>query len=90
MFFVVVVAVPLFMVYTLVVVLRTPRLIGKWFWAMLVLFGVGQIVLNWTTNAFTASMMNLHLFGSWFVKANQFSPLFLSDVRSARGHSSST
>jgi len=76
-FFVVVVAVPLFMLYTLFVVLRTPRLIGKWFWAILVLFGVGQIALNWTTNAFTASVMNLHLFGSGFIKANQYSPLFL-------------
>ena len=65
------------MLYTLFVVLRTPRLIGKWFWAILVLFGVGQIALNWTTNAFTASVMNLHLFGSGFIKANQYSPLFL-------------
>ena len=71
-FFAAALAVPLFMMYTLVAVLRTPRLIGKWFWAILALIGIGQVSLNWTTNAFTASLMHMHVLGSGFIKANQF------------------
>ena len=76
-FFAAAVAVPLFMLYTLVAVFRTPRLIGKWFWAILVLIGIGQISLNWTTNAFTASLMQMHVLGSGFIKTNPASPLIL-------------
>jgi hypothetical protein len=76
-FFAAVLAVPLFMLYTLLLVARAPRLIGKWFWAILVLIGVGQVSLNWTTNAFTVSLMNLHLLGSGFSKPNPVSPLIL-------------
>lgn len=55
------IAVPLFVLHTLVACLRTPGLPMRWLWAAFVLLGVGAVSLNWTTGELAFSPLRVLL-----------------------------
>lgn len=56
--------VPLFVLYALVVCIRT-RLNGrKWPWIIFILLGVGQFAINWTTAEWAFAPVAIQLFGA--------------------------
>ena len=66
--------VPLFILATLIVCLRTPIPRKKWLWVLFVLVGVGNISLNWTTGAMDFKVLQLLLFGSGVVRPSEYAP----------------
>lgn len=76
-FLVLATGVPVFVVASFILCLRTPIPERKWLWAIFVLFGVGTMKLNWTTGEFAYSMLSWQLLGAAFEKY-QYGPLILS------------
>lgn len=62
---------PLFILYALVICIRTKIEKRKWLWIIFVLFGIGQLAVNWTTGQWSLDPLQFQLFG-----AGAFSPLF--------------
>jgi hypothetical protein len=68
---------PNFCLYALVVCLRTKHQNFKWIWAIFILFGVGSLVVNWTTGELNfrplavqilcASVTAVPAYGPWMV-----------------------
>ena len=77
--FLVCIAVPVFIIYTLVVCIRTPMSRRKWLWIILVLFGVVQIQFNWTSGEFGLQLCSFWLaFGSNMFRGSIYDPWTLS------------
>ncbi len=66
-----------FILFTLVVVIRTPMK-RKWLWVIVVLFGFVKFKLNWTTSEFDFNLLSFQLFGSGYFKASEVAPLILT------------
>lgn len=62
-FLLLVVAVPLFVLYALVLCIRT-RLPRKWPWILILLLGVCTLHLNWSTGEMSFQLLGLQLFGA--------------------------
>jgi hypothetical protein len=68
---------PIFCIYTLVVCLRSKNQKLKWLWAIFILFGVGQLAVNWTTGELGFRLLAVHIpcasvtavpaYGPWIV-----------------------
>ena len=72
------VVVPLFILVTLVVCIRTPIQRKKWLWAVFVLLGVGSLNLNWTTGEYAVQLMSFNLFGATAMASGPYGPWVLS------------
>ena len=59
-----VVILPLFTLYTLVVCIRTKFAGRKWPWILFILFGVGKFAVNWTTGECDLSQAYIQLFSA--------------------------
>ena len=59
-------AVPLFILASFVLALRSPISRGKWMWVLLTLIGIGQVSFNWTTGAVAYNPIFFQLFGSGY------------------------
>jgi hypothetical protein len=57
-------AIPLFIVWTLVLCVRTRFRGRKWPWILFILLGVGKLAVNWTTGALGFAIAYLQLFGA--------------------------
>jgi len=70
--------IPLFVVFTLVLVIRTPMPKRKWLWIVFVLLGFVQLSFNWTTGELAFRTFAIELLGASFVKAGPFAPIILT------------
>jgi hypothetical protein len=59
-----VIAVPLFILYTLVVCIKTKLRGQKWPWILFIIFGVGKVAVNWTTGQRSFGLTSIQLFGA--------------------------
>jgi hypothetical protein len=69
------VVVPLFILVTLVRCIRARLLRYRWLWALAILFGVGQVTLNWHTGEFAVRLLYLQLFGAGYMAPVVMSPI---------------
>lgn len=72
------VAVPIFMLVTLVVAIRTPIAKRKWLWILFIIAGVMPTTLNWSTGELHMAFLSFQLLGAGFTKASEFAPLLLT------------
>ena len=71
------IAVPSFIVYSLVLCLRTPVVKRKWLWLLFVAIGFVQLSFNWTSGAYGVQLISFALLGGGFSRAGPFAPLIL-------------
>lgn len=75
LFLCLVAVVPLFILYVLVRVFRTPGLgKRKFLWAVFVLFSFVQVTLNWTTGDININPLSFQLFGAGFLTGGPYAP----------------
>lgn len=72
------VLVPLFIVFTLVLCWRTPMVKRKWLWMLFIALGVSQLTLNWSTGAYGYQLLHVMLLGAGFLKAGPYAPWLFS------------
>jgi hypothetical protein len=70
-------AVPAFIIYTLVLCMRT-RLRRKWVWVVFILFGLVQFQMNWTTGEWGIQPLSLLLLGASAFRANMYAPWIIT------------
>jgi hypothetical protein len=68
------IAIPLFVIYALVVCIRTRMLKRKWLWLLFVAIGLMQFQFNWTTGAWGIQPIAFTLLGSGFYKTGPAAP----------------
>jgi hypothetical protein len=59
-----VIVVPLFIVYALVVCIKTKLRGQKWPWILFIIFGLGKAAVNWTTGQRSFGLISIQLFGA--------------------------
>jgi hypothetical protein len=69
--------VPLFVLYSLVLCIRTPIPKRKWLWILFILFPIGQLAFSWTEGSFKLNPFSLQMFGGGFFKAGPYAPIIL-------------
>lgn len=72
------VLVPLFILFTLIVCVRTPIERKKWLWIIFILLGFGAVQVNWTNGAYAFQLVSVHLFGASATSAGIAAPWILS------------
>lgn len=72
------VLVPVFILFTLVVCVRTPIQRKKWLWITFILLGFGAIQVNWTNGAYAFQLIIVQLFGASATAAGPAAPWILS------------
>jgi len=72
------IVVPVFILITTIVCVRTPIQKRKWLWIIFILLGVSAIQLNWTTGQFGVQLIGVHLFGAAATSAGPYAPWVLS------------
>lgn len=73
-----VVLVPLFILVTLIVCVRTPIERKKWLWIIFILLGCGAVQVNWTNGAYAIQLLSIHLLGASATAAGLAAPWVLS------------
>ena len=71
-------AVPFFILFTLVVAIRTRFNKRKWAWILFILVGFVQFSINWTTGQIGVKPLSFQLFGAGALSASVFAPWILS------------
>lgn len=72
------VVIPLFIIATFVVCFQMRDLKRRKRWLAFILFGVGGVVLNWTTGALTIKILTIGLLGAGFFMNSTLAPVMLS------------
>jgi len=72
------VLVPLFILFTLIVCVRTPIERKKWLWIIFILLGFGAVQVNWTNGAYAFQLLSVHLFGASATAAGLAAPWIIS------------
>jgi hypothetical protein len=72
------IAIPLFIVYALVLCRRTPIARRKWLWYVFIALGFVQVALNWTTGELTFQPVSFLLLGAGFFSPGPHGPTLLS------------
>jgi len=70
-FFAACIAIPLFILFALVVCIRS-RVRRKWLWIVFILFGFGQVRLDWATGRFDFQSISFLLFGASAFRASPY------------------
>jgi len=70
--------VPLFILVTLIVCLRTKFPRRKWLWIVFILVGFGQYSFNWTNGSTGWNVLHLQLFGAGAAAASMYAPWIIS------------
>ena len=68
------VVIPLFVLYTLVLCVRTKFAKRKWLWVLFVAVGLIQFHFNWTSGAWEIQPVSFMFLGAGFVKAGPVAP----------------
>lgn len=72
--FALVVAVPVFIIYALVLCIRTPIAKRKWLWLLFVALGIVQLSLNWTDGSYSIQPISFAFLGAGFFRASPYAP----------------
>lgn len=65
------VIIPIFIIYTLVLCVRTKMEKRKWLWILFIIIGIGQFTINWATGQWAFSPFSIQILG-----VGAFAPLF--------------
>jgi hypothetical protein len=76
--FALIVAVPLFIGYALVLCFKTPIARRKWLWLLFVALGFFQFSLNWTDGAYRIQPISFNVLGVGFGRAGPYAPLIFN------------
>ncbi len=71
------IGIPVFILVTLVVCIRTKFPRRKWLWIIFILIGVVQASFDWTTGAADYRLFHFQLFGAGAISGGEYSPLIL-------------
>ncbi|MFT3870930.1 MAG: hypothetical protein QM715_20950 [Nibricoccus sp.] len=77
-FFVAAILLPIFTIATLVVCIRTKLARRKWLWILFILFGLGQISINWTNGQCGFWLLSILLFSGSATASSIYSPWIVS------------
>lgn len=69
------IAIPLFIVFTLVLCFKTPIAKRKWLWLLFVALGFVQLSLNWTDGTYGIQPISFALLGAGFFSAGPYAPI---------------
>lgn len=69
--------IPLFIIFALIVCIRTPIPKRKWLWIAFILLGVVRVILNWMDSGIRVNPFALDLFGAGFTSGGPYSPVIL-------------
>lgn len=81
LFYVILIAaviIPLFMLFSLIVCIRTKMKKRKWLWVIFIIFGFGALSLNWTTGQLNFNPLNLQLLGAGCFKPGLYAQWTIS------------
>lgn len=67
-------AVPLFIIITLIVCVRTPIPRRKWLWVIFILGGIGSVSINWTTGASEFNLFQYLVLGGSATASSEYAP----------------
>jgi hypothetical protein len=70
--------VPMFILITLVVCIKTPITKRKWLWILFILGGIGTISINWTTGEYGFKILQYQFFGSAATAAGEYAPWIIT------------
>ncbi|HZE13719.1 MAG TPA: hypothetical protein VE086_08180 [Chthoniobacterales bacterium] len=77
LFFAAVICVPLFILFVLIVCIRS-RVRFRWLWIVFIVLGFVQFRLNWTTGAWDVQPASINLFGASFMRGSSYAPWILT------------
>lgn len=72
------ISVPIFILFTLFLCIRTPMPKRKWVWVIFILVGVGVIQVNWTSGAYAIQLLSLLLLGAAVTSPGPAAPWVIS------------
>jgi len=72
------IAIPVFIVFTLVLCARTRIARRKWLWLIFVALGVVQLSLSWTDGSFAVRPLQFALLGSGYVRSGPYAPFIFN------------
>jgi hypothetical protein len=72
------VAIPLFILYSLILCIRTPIEKRKWLWVIFILLGFVGISLNWTTGQVSVNLIQFQLLGAAALAASPYAPWIIT------------
>ncbi len=78
LFFLMMIAIPAFIVFVLVLCLRTPGLKFKWLWFVFIAFSIGSVTINWTGGGVALFPLSFYLLGASFARLGEAGPWFIS------------
>lgn len=70
--------IPLFSIYSLILLFRTKNVKRRWGWFVFMLFGLGQFQLNWFAGTMKFNLITFQLLGSGFLAESSYGPLFVT------------
>lgn len=71
------IVIPIFMIFTCIMVYRTPIASRKWPWYLLSIGGVGAVYFNWTTGVVNYQILTVQLLGAGAAAAGPHAPWIL-------------
>ena len=72
------ISIPIFILISLIFVIKTKQLKKKWLWIIGVLFGFIKFSINWTTGQVGFSLINISILGAGYSKSGNIAPWMLS------------
>jgi len=69
---------PIFVIFTLIIALKTRFEKRKWLWILFILVGIASFNLNWTSGQFNLNLLRIQLLGSGYYSSGLYAPLILS------------
>lgn len=72
------VVIPLFIIYALVVCVRTPIATRKWLWLIFIALGFVQVSFNWTDGSYLVTPISFAILGSGFFSAGPYAPTIIN------------
>lgn len=69
--------VPIFILFALIVCVKTPVPNKKWLWIVFILFGFPSITLNWMDGSTAINLLSFNLFGAGFSSGGPYAPVML-------------
>ncbi|MFC0878850.1 hypothetical protein ACE01N_19800 [Saccharicrinis sp. FJH2] len=72
------ISIPLFILISLIFVIKTKQLKRKWLWIIGVLLGFIKFSMNWTTGQVGFSLINISILGAGYSKSGNIAPWILS------------
>lgn len=78
LFLIFAILIPIFILISLIFVIKTKPLKRKWLWIIGVLFGFIKFSINWTTGQVGFSLINISILGAGYSKSGNIAPWILS------------